>query len=113
MSGLTGRLAEVLAGYRAALVEADVSDTVRHAYGSRVAGFLDWLDTDVGRADGDPFSRYSSRGTSEAAGRERLTGIHANIGASASMSAWPNTQSVRSHGWPKVPVVMSSLRNMK
>jgi site-specific recombinase XerD len=61
-AGLSGSLAEVLTGYRAALAEADLSDNARRGYGSRVAGFLDWLGTgpDLG-ADGDPLVQPAVR----------------------------------------------------
>jgi integrase len=61
-AGLSGRLAEVLAGYRAALETADLSDSARRGYGSRVAGFLDWMATgpDLG-SDGDPLTQPAAR----------------------------------------------------
>jgi hypothetical protein len=59
---LSGRLAETLTAYRAALAEADLSENARRSYGSRVAGFLDWLATgaDLG-ADADPLTQPSAR----------------------------------------------------
>jgi site-specific recombinase XerD len=63
-TGLTGRWAEVLSGYRAALDRADLSDHARRGYAARVAGFLEWLaagvDLDLdGAGDplGDPHAR--------------------------------------------------------
>jgi site-specific recombinase XerD len=55
-------LARVLSGYRAALAEADLSLNTRRSYASRVAGFLDWLDTgpDLG-AEGDPLAQPEAR----------------------------------------------------
>jgi hypothetical protein len=52
----------VLAGYRAALESADLSDSARRGYGSRIAGFLDWLATgpDLG-VDGDPLTQPAAR----------------------------------------------------
>jgi integrase len=61
-TALTGPLAETLTAYRGALAEADLSDNARRGYGSRVAGFLDWLDTgpDLG-VDGDPLTQPAAR----------------------------------------------------
>lgn len=61
-AALSGRLAEVLSGYRAALTAADLSSNARRGYASRVARFLDWLDTgpDLG-AEGDPLAQPAAR----------------------------------------------------
>lgn len=60
--GLSGRLAEMLTGYRAALAAADLSDNARCGYGSRVAGFLDWLATGPDlAAGGDPLTEPAAR----------------------------------------------------
>lgn len=59
---LSGRLAEVLAGYRSALVTADLSEHARRGYASRVAGFLDWLAADPDlAAEGDPLAESHAR----------------------------------------------------
>jgi site-specific recombinase XerD len=56
-AALSGRLAEVLASYRAALVSTDLSRHARRGYASRVAGFLDWLAAGPDpMAEGDPLS---------------------------------------------------------
>lgn len=62
-ANLSGRLAEVLTGYRAALDSADLSGNARRGYGSRVAGFLDWLATgpDLGGDVGDPATEPAAR----------------------------------------------------
>lgn len=59
---MTGRWAEILAGYRAALERADISDHARRGYANRVAGFLEWLadGTDL-EVDGDPLSHPHAR----------------------------------------------------
>jgi len=59
---LSGRLATVLSDYRAALATAALSPHARRGYASRVAGFLDWLDTgpDLG-ADVDPLAQPTGR----------------------------------------------------
>jgi site-specific recombinase XerD len=61
-AGLSGRLAEVLPGYRAALASAALSDNARRGYASRVAGFLDWLDAcpDPG-TEADPLGQPAAR----------------------------------------------------
>jgi hypothetical protein len=52
----------VLSDYRAALATAALSPHARRGYASRVAGFLDWLDTgpDLG-ADVDPLAQPTGR----------------------------------------------------
>lgn len=61
-AALSGRPAEVLSDYRAALATADLSDNARRGYASRVAGFLDWLDTgpDLG-IEADPLTQPAAR----------------------------------------------------
>lgn len=59
---LTGRRATVLAAYRVALDKTDLSEHARRAYGSRVAGFLDWLATGPDLAvSGDPLKTPHAR----------------------------------------------------
>jgi hypothetical protein len=57
---LSGRLATTLTDYRAALESADLSANARRGYGSRVAGFLDWLATGPD-LDGDPLTLPAAR----------------------------------------------------
>lgn len=61
-AALTGRLVTVLEDYRAALTTAALSDNARRGYGSRVAGFLEWLATrPEPDADGDPLTQPEAR----------------------------------------------------
>jgi site-specific recombinase XerD len=61
-ASLTERLATTLSDYRAELERADLSAAARRAYASRVAGYLDWLDTGPDlAADGDPLSEPAMR----------------------------------------------------